>query len=425
MLTPEGYRTRLIEKQFDEYMKTFGAVCIEGPKYCGKTWTGRSRSESAAFIGDPANNFQTRTMAGISPDLVLQGTNPRLIDEWQEVPPIWDAIRFEVDKDNKKGKYILTGSATPNHKGIMHSGTARIGRIRMGTMSLYETGDSSGKVSLKSIFDDQLTTQLTGDVELRKLIYYVVRGGWPGNLDTPESICGNLAIEYLKSVVDDDMYKTDGVKRDSRKIWSLIRSLGRNESTLVSNSKLRKDMGAMYEISIDPDTVSDYLDILNRLFLLDDQPAYSTNLRSSRRLLKSAKRHFIDPSLAVAALSATPDMLYNDLNTFGFMFENLCAHDLKIYAEYNGATLYHFRDEKGNEADAVVEFPDGTWGAFEIKLGANQVDSAANELLELKRIMETEGDNPPKVLCVICGMTNMAYKRKDGVYVVPITSLKD
>ena len=423
MLTPEGYRTRLIEKQFDEYMKTFGAVCIEGPKYCGKTWTGRSRSESAAFIGDPANNFQTRTMAGISPDLVLQGTNPRLIDEWQEVPPIWDAIRFEVDKDNKKGKYILTGSATPNHKGIMHSGTARIGRIRMGTMSLYETGDSSGKVSLKSIFDDQLTTQLTGDVELRKLIYYVVRGGWPGNLDTPESICGNLAIEYLKSVVDDDMYKTDGVKRDSRKIWSLIRSLGRNESTLVSNSKLRKDMGAMYEISIDPDTVSDYLDILNRLFLLDDQPAYSTNLRSSRRLLKSAKRHFIDPSLAVAALSATPDMLYNDLNTFGFMFENLCAHDLKIYAEYNGATLYHFRDEKGNEADAVVEFPDGTWGAFEIKLGANQVDSAANELLELKRIMETEGDNPPKVLCVICGMTNMAYKRKDGVYVVPITEL--
>lgn len=423
MLTPEGYRTRLIEKQFDEYMKTFGAVCIEGPKYCGKTWTGRSRSESAAFIGDPANNFQTRTMAGISPDLVLQGTNPRLIDEWQEVPPIWDAIRFEVDKDNKKGKYILTGSATPNHKGIMHSGTARIGRIRMGTMSLYETGDSSGKVSLKSIFDDQLTTQLTGDVELRKLIYYVVRGGWPGNLDTPESICGNLAIEYLKSVVDDDMYKTDGVKRDSRKIWSLIRSLGRNESTLVSNSKLRKDMGAMDEISIDPDTVSDYLDILNRLFLLDDQPAYSTNLRSSRRLLKSAKRHFIDPSLAVAALSATPDMLYNDLNTFGFMFENLCAHDLKIYAEYNGATLYHFRDEKVNEADAVVEFPDGTWGAFEIKLGANQVDSAANELLELKRIMETEGDNPPKVLCVICGMTNMAYKRKDGVYVVPITEL--
>lgn len=423
MLTPEGYKKRLIEKQFDEYMQTFGAVCIEGPKYCGKTWTGRSRSESAAFIGDPSKNFQTRTMASLSPDLVLQGEHPRLIDEWQEVPPLWDAIRFEVDKDSKKGKYILTGSATPNHKGIMHSGTARIGRVRMSTMSLYETGDSSGAISLKSLFDETIVTQATGEVELKKLIYYVVRGGWPGNLNTPEATCGKLAIEYLKAVVDDDMYKVDGVKRDSRKVWSLIRSLGRNESTMVSNSTLRKDMGAMDELSIDPDTVSDYLDILKRLFLLDDQPAYSTHLRSSRRLLKSPKRHFVDSSLAVAALSATPEMLYNDLNTFGFMFENLCEHDLKIYAEYNGATLYHFRDEKGNEADAVVEFPDGTWGAFEIKLGANQVDAAATELIELKQIMEREGDNPPKILCVICGMTNMAYKREDGVYVVPITAL--
>lgn len=423
MLTPEGYKERLIERQFDEYMQTFGAVCIEGPKYCGKTWTGRSRSESVAFIGNPANNFQTRTMAQLSPDLVLQGDNPRLIDEWQEVPPLWDAIRFEVDKDSKKGKFILTGSATPNHKGIMHSGTARIGKVRMTTMSLLETGDSSGKVSLKSLFDGQLAAQVTGEVTLKQLIYYVVRGGWPGNLGTPELTCGNLAIEYLKAVVDDDMYKVDGVKRDSRKTWSLIRSLGRNESTLVSNNTLRKDIGAMDEIAIDPDTVSSYLDILNRLFLLDDQPAYSTNLRSSRRLLKSAKRHFIDPSLAVAALSATPEMLYNDLNTFGFMFENLCEHDLKIYAEYNGAKLYHFRDDKGNEADAVVEFPDGTWGAFEIKLGANQVEAAASELLAIKRIMEKEGDNPPKVLCVICGMTNMAYKREDGVYVVPLTAL--
>lgn len=423
MLTPEGYKSRLIEKHFDEYMRSFGAVCIEGPKYCGKTWTGRSRSMSAAFIGNPENNFQTRTMAQLSPDLVLQGDFPRLIDEWQEVPPLWDAVRFEVDKDNRKGKYILTGSATPNHKGIMHSGTARISKVRMGTMSLYETGDSSGKVSLKDMFDEHMPTQMTGDVTLNQLIYYAVRGGWPGNIEVPEEVCGQLAVEYLKAVVDDDMYKVDGVKRDSRKVWSLIHSLGRNESTLVSNSTLRKDMGAMDEILIDPDTVSDYLDILNRLFILDDQPAFAPRLRSSRRLLKSSKRHFIDPSLAVAALSATPQMLYNDLNTFGFIFECLCEHDLKIYAEYNGARLYHFRDEKGNEADAVVEFPDGTWGAFEIKLGANQVDAAAAELLALQKIMENEGEIPPKILCVICGMTNIAYKREDGVYVVPITAL--
>ena len=200
--------------------------------------------------------------------------------------------------------------------------------------------------------------------------------------------------------------------------------MGRNESTLAGNSTLRKDMGAKDEIEIDRDTISDYLDIFQRLFILDDQPAYNTNLRSSRRILKSAKRHFTDPSLAVAALGATPKMLLNDLNTFGFIFESLCEHDLKIYAEYHDANLFHFRDERGNEADAIVEFPDGTWGAFEVKLGANQIDAAAEELLKLKSIMEKEGDTPPKLLCVICGMSNMAYKRPDGVYVVPITALK-
>lgn len=424
MLTPQGYKSRLVEKQLDEYMKTFGAVCIEGPKYCGKTWTARSRSKSAAFVGNPENNFQTRTMAQISPDLVLNGDLPRLIDEWQEVPPLWDAVRFEVDKDNRKGKYILTGSATPNHKGIMHSGTARISKVRMGTMSLYESGDSTGDISLKDLFEEKIENKITGEVALDQLIYYAVRGGWPGNLETPKKSCGMLAKEYLKTLVDDDIFKTDGIKRDSRKVWSLLHSLGRNESTLASNSTLRRDMGAKDEIEIDRDTISDYLDIFNRLFILDDQPAYSTNLRSSRRILKSAKRHFVDPSLAVAALGATQQMLLNDLNTFGFVFESLCEHDLKIYAEYNDAGLFHFRDERGNEADAIIEFPDGTWGAFEIKLGANQVDTAAKELLKLKTIIENEGDKPPKILCVICGMSNMAYKRQDGVYVVPITALK-
>lgn len=423
MLTPEGYKSRLVEKQFDEYMKTFGAVCIEGPKYCGKTWTARSRAESAAFVGNPENNFQTRTMAQISPALVLKGELPRLIDEWQEVPPLWDAVRFEVDKDSRKGKYILTGSATPNHKGIMHSGTARISKVRMSTMSLYETGDSAGDISLKDIFEEKMENKATGEVTLEQLIYYTVRGGWPGNMETPEKTCGNLAKEYLKTVVDDDMYSVDGVKRDSRKVWSLLHSLGRNESTLAGNSTLGRDMGAKDEVEIDRNTISDYLDIFSRLFILDDQPAYHTNLRSSRRILKSAKRHFVDPSLTVAALGATSQMLLNDLNTFGFIFESLCEHDLKIYAEYNDASLFHFRDERGNEADAIVEFPDGTWGAFEIKLGANQVDAAAEELLKLKSIMENEGDKPPKVLCVICGMTNMAYKREDGVFVVPITAL--
>ena len=424
MLVPEGYKSRLIEKIFDEYMETFGAVCIEGPKYCGKTWTAQSRAESAAFISDPEKNFQTKTMAKLSPDLVLNGQLPRLIDEWQEVPPIWDAVRFAVDKDGKKGQYILTGSATPNHKGIMHSGTARIGRVRMNSMSLYETGDSSGDISLRDLFAEEIEPRITGDISLEQLVYYTVRGGWPGNLKTSAKVCGNLAKEYLKAVVDDDMYSVDGIKRDSRKVWSLLYSLGRNESTLVSNSTLIKDMGAKDKIEIARETVSEYLDIFSRLFILDDQPAYNANIRSSRRVLKSPKRHFTDPSLAVAALGVTQTRLLNDLNTFGFIFESLCEHDLKIYAEYNDARLFHFRDERGNEADAIVEFSDGTWGAFEIKLGANQIDSAAKELLKLKEIMEKEGDNPPKILCVICGMSNMAYRREDGVFVVPITALK-
>lgn len=425
MLTPEGYRSRLVEKQLDDYLNSFGAVCIEGPKYCGKTWTARSRAKSAAYLGDPTNSFQTRTMAELNPSFVLDGEKPHLLDEWQEVPALWDAVRFAVDQTGGKGQFLLTGSATPNHKGILHSGTGRIGKIRMNTMSLFETGDSSGKVSLAGLFDGTMLPQITGDVALKDLIYYVVRGGWPSDIGVDASLSGNTAREYLKTVVDEDMFSVDGVRRDAKKVWALLHSLGRNESTIASNATLRRDISDTDDTSIDPDTIPEYLSVFRRLFIIDDQPAFNTNLRSSRRVMKSAKRHFVDPSLAVAALGATQEMLYQDLNTFGFLFEALCEHDLKIYANKNGANLFHFRDEKGNEADAVVEFPDGRWGAFEVKLGANQIEAAAEELLKLKGIFEREGDNPPEVLCVICGLSNAAYRRPDGVYVVPITALRD
>ena len=424
MFQSESYKKRLIEKSFDEYMKVFGAVCLEGPKYCGKTWTASSRAHSVIEIGSPKNNFQNRTMAKMDPNSVLDGKCPRLIDEWQEVPPLWDAIRFRVDQLGKKGQFILTGSSTPNHKGILHSGTGRISKIRMNTMSLYETGDSSGVISLKELFDGNRFFIKTEDVPLERLIYYTVRGGWPGNLETSEKLCGKLATNYLKAVVEEDMFKVDGIKRDSKKVWSLLHSLGRNESTIVNLNTIKKDMETHKDEVIDRNTATEYLNIFNRLFILDDQPAFSTNLRSSRRVLKNPKRHFVDPSLAVAALGATQEKLFNDLNTFGFIFESLCEHDLKIYAEYNDANLFHFRDERGNEVDAVVELNDGTWGAFEIKLGANQIDSAAENLLKIKSIMEKEGDNPPKFLCVICGLSGIAYRRDDGVYVVPITMLK-
>lgn len=425
MLKPNGYKNRLIEMKLDEYLESFGAVCIEGPKFCGKTWTGLSRSNSVVYMENPENNFQNRTLAQINPGFVLEGDTPHLIDEWQEVPPIWDAVRFEVDKSRGKGKFILTGSATPNHKGILHSGTGRIGKLRMTTMSLFEIGDSTGVVSLEKLFSGEFEDTITGEVKLVDLISFVVRGGWPDDINISKNIWGNTAKEYLKTVVDEDMFSVDGVKRDSRKVWALLHSLARNESTVVSNATLRRDIAQMDGESIDSDTISDYLNIFNRLFILDDQPAFNTKLRSSRRVLKSSKRHFVDPSLAVAALGATNEMLFNDLNTFGFLFEALCEHDLKIYANSINANLFHYRDEKGNEVDAIIELSDGTWGAFEIKLGANQIEKAAEDLLKFKAIMEKEGDRPPSILCVICGLSNAAYRRPDGVYVVPITALRE
>lgn len=420
----KSYRERVVDRKIAELMKSFGAVCVEGPKWCGKTWTSLNQAESVAYISDPANSFQNRRMAEISPELVLSGAYPRLIDEWQEVPEIWDAVRFIVDKDNQKGKFILTGSSTPRRKGILHSGAGRIARIRMNTMSLHEMGKSSGQIRLADVLEDKVKPVLTGEVKLETLIEHCVCGGWPGGLELDVRDALRIPQQYLTAVIEDDIYRLDGIKRDTEKVSSLIHSLGRNESTIVSNKTIKKDMIAYEDEQVEIDTIAEYLDIFERLFLLDNQPAYHPALRSSRRALKSPKRHFVDPSLAAAALSATPDMLYHDLNTFGFLFEALCEHDLKIYASSYGGNLFHFRDDRGNEIDAVVELPDGQWGAFEIKLGANQIDSAAAELLKMKNIMKNEG-TPPVALCVICGMSNMAYRRPDGVSVVPITALRD
>lgn len=418
------YKPRIIDKKINDFMKAFGAVCVEGPKWCGKTWASLNQAKSVSYIADPANGFQNRRMAEISPELVLEGEYPRVIDEWQEVPEIWDAVRFSVDKDGAKGRYILTGSSTPKRKGILHSGAGRIGRIRMNTMSLYELGESSGEVSLSDLFQDSVRPVMTGDIKLERLVQYVVRGGWPGSRQLDVRDAARIPFQYLQAVVESDMYRLDGIRRDSGKVYALLHSLGRNESTIVSNQTIKKDITAYEDEVVEKDTIVEYLDAFERLFLIDNQPAFHPALRSSRRALKSPKRHFSDPSLAVAALSASVDMLLNDLNTFGFLFEALCEHDLKIYAESNEGALFHFRDDRGNEIDAVVEMPDGKWGAFEIKLGANQIDAAAKELLRIQAIMEKEA-TAPSVLCVICGMSNMAYQRKDGVFVVPITALKD
>ena len=422
----KGYRPRIIDNKIEEYLGVFGALCIEGPKWCGKTWTSSFHSRSEIYLGDPAGNFQNRNLAELSPDLVLQGEPPRLIDEWQEVPPLWDAVRFHVDQSSEKGLFILTGSSTPNHKGILHSGAGRIARIRMRPMSLYESGDSSGMVSLGDLCADRMESVMTGEVRLTDLIGYILRGGWPASLGLSIKEASLLPRQYLDAIVDDDVYRIDGVKRDTTKIRLLLRSLARNESTTATNRSLKNDVKEKDDEDIDVDTIASYLDIFSRLFLIENQQPFSSKIRSSVRVKQAEKRHFADPSLAAALLGATEEKLLGDLNTLGFLFEALCERDLRIYTDAFGGQLYHYQDYQNREVDAVIQLPGGEWCAFEIKLGANQIDGAADALLKLKSAIEKEkGGRPPKVMGVICGLSNAAYRRPDGVYVVPVTALRE
>ena len=425
IINKEKYIPRIIDAAVERYLATMGAVCIEGPKWCGKTWTSSYHSNSEFLVGNPDNNFQNRALAEMSPALVLEGETPRLIDEWQEVPPLWDAVRYTVDQRGQKGQFILTGSATPKRKGVLHSGAGRIGKLRMRPMSLYESGDSSGKVSLQELCEGKLTPAITGEVDLRTLARLTVRGGWPGNLDIADADISLLPGEYLDAVIDDDVNRVGETRRDSRKVRLLLRSLARNESTTASNRTLKNDIKEIDDEDIDVETVATYLDILNRLFLTDNQRPFSAKLRSSIRVKQAEKRHFCDPSLACALLKATPEKLIGDLETFGFLFEALCERDLKIYTESFDAQLYHYQDYAGNEIDAVIELPDGNWCGIEIKLGANKIEEAAENLIHIRDEIAKDGGKIPSALIVLCGLSNAAYQRPDGVYVVPLTALKN
>ena len=421
----KDYRPRLIDNIIDSYLEAFGAVCVEGPKWCGKTWTSSYHCKSEIMLGNPDGNFQNRQLAQMSPSLVLEGEPPRLIDEWQEVPQLWDAVRYKVDQSGNKGQFILTGSATPNHKGILHSGAGRIAKLRMRPMSLFESGNSSGDISLKDICEGRIEPKISGEVDLRKLIDFIIRGGWPANQETTLKQAAYLPIQYIRAVLDDDVYRIDNVKRDKHKMELLLRSLARNEATTVTNKKPKNDIKEIDDEDIDVETVSAYLDVFQRLFLTDNQKPFEAKLRSSIRIKQTEKRHLSDPSLAAALLNATPEMLLNDLNTLGFLFEALCERDLKIYAESFDADLYHYQDYNNNEMDAVIAMPNGKWCGFEIKLGANQIDMAAENLIKIKNEIKANGGIAPDSLCVICGLSNAAYQRPDGVFVVPITALRN
>ena len=422
----DKYKARIMDEQVERYLATFGAVCIEGPKWCGKTWISSYHANSEFLIADSANNFQNRKLAEISPSLVLEGETPRLIDEWQEVDAIWDAVRYTVDQRGEKGQFILTGSSTPKKKeNRVHSGVGRIGKLRMRTMSLYESGDSTGKVSLEELCEGNIVPTMTGEVSLQDLANYIVRGGFPGAMEIPIENAQLISESYIETILTDDAQRIDGKKYDIDKMRLLLRSLARNESTTATKKKLASDIKEIDDESVDYDSVMTYLDVFERLFLLDNQKPFATNIRSSVRVKQTEKRHFCDPSLACALLKATPDRLINDLETFGFLFESLCERDLKVYAESFGAQLFHYQDYNNKEIDAVIELKDGRWCAFEIKLGANQIDKAAENLIVIRDKISEEGGKAPSVLCVICGMSNAAYKRPDGVFVVPITALKN
>lgn len=419
------YRPRLIDSRIEESLKVFGALCIEGPKWCGKTWSSRHHAESSFYLGDPQGGFQNRALAELNPSLVLQGSQPRLLDEWQEVPSLWDAVRHQVDQTRQKGQFILTGSATPPQKGVMHSGAGRIASLRMRPMSLYESGDSSGGVSLKALFSGEFQDQMIPPPELHQILEFIVRGGWPGSLGLNLKQAAMVPREYLNAIVHHDLFRLDGGRRDTGKMKLLLQSLARNESTTASQKRLRDDIRERDDQEIDGNTVSTYLDLFSRLFLTDNQPPFAPAVRSRLRVKQSEKRHFCDPSLAAALLNVGVPQLMGDLKTAGFLFEALCERDLNIYAEAMGGRLFHYQDYANNEIDAVVQQEDGSWGAFEIKLGAHQVDGAAEHLVKLQKRMENpdEPNSAPKVLCVLTGLSHAAYRRADGVYVIPITAL--
>jgi uncharacterized protein len=423
-LTKDGYQTRLIDKQICENLKIFGAISIEGPKWCGKTWTALNHANSAVFLNNTADNFREKHLAEMDANLVLNKDAPEVIDEWQEVPAIWDAVRFQCDQNKEKGKYILTGSATPVTNKIKHSGAGRICKINMYTMSLFESLESSGDVSLLDLFSNNVKNKLVDKVSLVDLANLIVRGGWPESIGLSSNLAQRITKSYLDAVVDKDISSIDGVKRDKSKMWMLLRSLARNETSVSSISVLMKDIDdnvSGEDLISSRNTVSDYLDVLDKLHLIENQSSYMYKIRSRANVGKSPKRHFTDPSLGCAALNITTEKLMNDLDTFGLYFEALCERDLRIYSESIGATLYHYRDNNtGLEVDAIVEIADGEYGAIEIKLGSNKEEEAAANLLKFYNSAEIK----PKFMCIICGLYNAVVRRPDGIYVFPITALK-
>lgn len=412
------YLARIVDRELEERLAGTGAVVIEGARACGKTATARSVSASEALL-DTDDNM--REAVAVNPIFVLEGETPRLIDEWQVAPAIWNHVRRAVDDRGKPGQFILTGSATPVDEATRHSGAGRITRLRMRPMSLFELGRSDGAVSLSRLLDGEPMAGAKSDLTIPEIATETAVGGWPGLRD----IETERALRSLRGYVDEirrvDVSRVDEKRRDPSRVGRLLASLARNVATHVAATTLAKDAGGS-DGPLDDDTVREYLDVLERLMVIENQPAWAPHLRSTHTLRRASKRHFVDPSLAVAALNATPEQILRDLRLFGFIFESLVVRDLRIYAQAADALVSQYRDSSGLEVDAIVEGLDGRWAAFEVKLDSSRVDEAASNLLKFASKVDTDASGEPAALAVIIG-TGFGFVRDDGVQVIPIGSL--
>ena len=421
------YKSRIADALLSRKLEGKGAVLIEGAKWCGKTTTAEQQAKSIVYMTDPEKSYQYLSMVELNPKTLLEGKTPRLFDEWQIAPKLWDAIRFEVDHRDDLGQFILTGSAVPPEtEEIYHTGTGRFARVKMRPMSLFEAEDSNGSVSLTELFSGNLDIAGSCDLPLEKLAFLVCRGGWPRATTMRNTTALDQAFDYYDAVVNADISRVDNVERNPERVKLLMRSYARHQGTQASNVVIRDDMRINDNSTLDEDTVYSYISALKKIFVIEDMPSWNPNLRSKTAIRTSDTRYFVDPSIATAALGLGPNDLLNDLNTFGLFFETMCMRDLRIFADALDGQVYHYRDASGLECDAVVHLRNGSYGLIEIKLGgAARIDEGAVNLNKLAEKIDTEKMKKPAFKMVLTGIGDFAYCRKDGVLVVPIGSLKN
>lgn len=416
------YIRRLNHKLISEYLKIFKAVLLVGPKYSGKTTLAKQFANSEILI-TPLNLNDYRTMLSLSPGVFFDGEKPKLIDEWQLLPEVWDLTRHQVDKMNGRGFFILTGSSAANLDNNMHSGAGRIGRLVVRPMSLYEVGASNGSVSLESLFRGATLQYQVSNLKVEEYATWIVKGGWPDGINDIESQAIIRMKQYVDALCKEDVNKVTSSKFNELKMRKLLESLARNTASEVTNTKIRDDVSALDE-SISLNTLTDYLDVLNKLYIIEDLKPWNPNLRSKTVIRSTSARFFTDPSIAAAALRITSKQLCNDFKTFGFLFESLVLRDLRVYAENLNGEVFRYKDKSGLEVDMIVHLPDGRWGAIEVKMGSHEFDIASENLHKLANRIDTETMQKPSFLAIISA-TPYAYTREDGVHVIPLGVLKD